>query len=569
MKKLFFLIAILIAGLNLYSFQFGDNKPKRFSKPHEAEAEEKEFSPRNFMEYVPQYSSSVFVNYNISRDSAPQNETSVKISRKDPNRVVAAWRDFRRGVSPANRKVGYSYSTDGGATWSQSRLLDSTLLPGGLIRNSDPTVAVDTAGNFYIAVVALTGTNGNGTLGVYKSTDGGVTFPVAVVASQTGSEDKEYIATDLTPGSPFHNTLYMSWTTFSSDIANLLTRSTNGGINWTAGIQFNEPDNVGQGSDLAIGADGEINITWLTGDATNDVIMFDKSTDGGQTFGTDIVVADGETPSIPITSGGVTFPSIAADISGLQTHGNIYITWCDARNGDADVFISKSTNRGANWSVPLRINDDPVGNGKLQTWPWIEVNDSGKIAIIYYDARNSSSNTVIDAYLAVSTNAGVSFTNYRLSPVSFPTNQPNSAVRFGDYIGIDYFGNTIVPVWVDERAGGFNSESYTAVVSTAVSVSNITNEIPNAFELRQNYPNPFNPSTVIGYKINTVSDVNIKIYNSIGMEISTLVDQKHHPGSYEVTFDGRGLSGGIYYYKITASSNEGEFSDTRKMILLK
>src|SRR4030095_7515394 len=98
-------------------------------------------------------SSSVFFNINISQQSAPQNEPSVCISRKNPNRVVAAWRDFRYGVDPAaNRRVGYAYSTNTGLTW-QTGLLDSTLLPQ-LTRNSDPVVTVDTAGNFYIAVIS-------------------------------------------------------------------------------------------------------------------------------------------------------------------------------------------------------------------------------------------------------------------------------------------------------------------------------------------------------------------------------------------------------------------------------
>ena len=57
---------------------------------------------------------SVFDNIDISEDPYPQNEPSVKISRKDPNRVVAAWRDFRTGVNPALRRIGYSYSTDDG-----------------------------------------------------------------------------------------------------------------------------------------------------------------------------------------------------------------------------------------------------------------------------------------------------------------------------------------------------------------------------------------------------------------------------------------------------------------------
>lgn len=140
-----------------------------------------------------------FFNINISQNSAPQNEPSVKDKPQEYNRVVASWRDFRYGVDPvANRRVGYSYSSNGGLTWSVSKVLDSTILPGGSTRNSDPVVTVDTAGNFYIAVIAIQGVSGaNLTLAVYKSTNGGVTFPQAFICSQTGTEDKEWITTDL------------------------------------------------------------------------------------------------------------------------------------------------------------------------------------------------------------------------------------------------------------------------------------------------------------------------------------------------------------------------------------
>ncbi|HRE10342.1 MAG TPA: sialidase family protein, partial [Ignavibacteria bacterium] len=205
-----------------------------------------------------------FFNINISQNSAPQNEPSVRISRKDTNKVVAAWRDFRYGSDPtANRRVGYSYSTNGGLTWSVSRLLDSTLLPGGLTRNSDPVVTTDTAGNFYIAVVAIQGVSGgNLTLAVYKSTNGGQTFPQAFICSQTGTEDKEWITTDLSEISPFLNTLYISWTSFSLGGIKV-TKSTNAGVNWSTPSNVSDATGGVQGSDICISSDGQVNVVWL------------------------------------------------------------------------------------------------------------------------------------------------------------------------------------------------------------------------------------------------------------------------------------------------------------------
>ena len=178
-----FLSIVFFAIVLTSSVASAQDLPRKFRYPRDVEASMNIIPKGSFSDYQPVYGSSVFQNINISRDSFPQNEPSIKISRKDPNRVVAAWRDFRRGVSnPTNRQIGYSYSTDGGATWSVSRLLDSTLLPG-FPRNSDPVVVGDSAGNFYIAVVCIGNSVG---LGVYKSTDGGVNFPAAYLVANTG-----------------------------------------------------------------------------------------------------------------------------------------------------------------------------------------------------------------------------------------------------------------------------------------------------------------------------------------------------------------------------------------------
>ena len=542
-----------------------DESAQRFRKPLDEETREKEFKSESFSDYIPHTTSSVFVNYNVSDNPAPQNETSVKISRKDPNRVVAAWRDFRISVTPANRRVGYSYSSDGGNTWAVSRLLDSTLLPG-FPRNSDPVVTTDSAGNFYIAVICIGST---GALAIYKSTDGGVTFPNAYLIANDGSEDKEYMETDFTPGSPYLNSIYISWTRFSGVRGIKLTKSTNAGVNWTAAVPVSDVNLGNQGSDVAVGLDGEVYVTWLDGNTANDIVMFDKSTNGGITFGTDKNIAQGTPPDIPISSSGVTFPSIAADITNGPNSGNVYVAFCDSRNGDPDVFLTRSTNRGVNWSAPVRVNNDPVGNGKLQCWPWIAVDEKGNIAITFFDSRNTSSNTIIENYVAYSSDGGLTFLNLLVSTVPTPTAQPNFDVRFGDYIGVDYYNDLIIPVWTDERAGGFDMECYSGIVSTPVSINNLLSEIPENFKLFQNYPNPFNPNTVIRYSVahqnGGLSLVSLKVYNSMGAEIATLVDRKQNTGNYEVNFSGEGLSSGIYFYKLQTDG----FVQTKSMVLVK
>ncbi|MFH1195050.1 MAG: T9SS type A sorting domain-containing protein [bacterium] len=97
------------------------------------------------------------------------------------------------------------------------------------------------------------------------------------------------------------------------------------------------------------------------------------------------------------------------------------------------------------------------------------------------------------------------------------------------------------------------------------SVEEAETTIPTTFNLEQNYPNPFNPTTVISYQLSVTSNVELKIYDILGREMATLVNEIKSPGHYEVNFNGDDLSSGIYFYKIQA----GEFSAVRKMMLLK
>jgi plastocyanin len=85
------------------------------------------------------------------------------------------------------------------------------------------------------------------------------------------------------------------------------------------------------------------------------------------------------------------------------------------------------------------------------------------------------------------------------------------------------------------------------------------------FELLQNFPNPFNPSTKIEYWISDRSFVSLKIYNILGDEIATLVNEEKEQGVYDITFDAAGLSSGMYLYKLQA----GSFVETKKMVLLR
>ncbi len=98
-----------------------------------------------------------------------------------------------------------------------------------------------------------------------------------------------------------------------------------------------------------------------------------------------------------------------------------------------------------------------------------------------------------------------------------------------------------------------------------VGVKRIDNQVPTSFSLSQNYPNPFNPTTTINYMLPKSGIVTLKVFNALGEEISTLVNNEQAAGSYKVTFDASRLASGVYFYRLET----GNFILTKKMILMK
>lgn len=109
------------------------------------------------------------------------------------------------------------------------------------------------------------------------------------------------------------------------------------------------------------------------------------------------------------------------------------------------------------------------------------------------------------------------------------------------------------------------SFTYTFQISSTVTGLEDLSNTPSTYKLDQNFPNPFNPSTVINFAIVDAGQVELKIYDVLGNEVKTLVNDFMQPGNYSVTFDAAGLASGVYIYKITA----GKFSAVKKLTLLK
>ena len=126
--------------------------------------------------------------------------------------------------------------------------------------------------------------------------------------------------------------------------------------------------------------------------------------------------------------------------------------------------------------------------------------------------------------------------------------------------GVNY--NAVV--MVDSRFG-FGQTHFEKTFAFAITAVSEEPSLPRAFALDQNYPNPFNPSTTIRYELPHASRVSLKVYNTLGQEVATLVNESKPAGVFTVTFDAGSLASGVYFYRLVA----GRYGETRKMLLMR
>ncbi|MCP4634232.1 MAG: T9SS type A sorting domain-containing protein [candidate division Zixibacteria bacterium] len=397
--------------------------------------------------------SNIGANIRANQDASGenQNETTIISNPINPFNLVGGSNDYRNGEVDG----GFYYTFDGGQTWG-----DGTLCCWpDLDAQGDPAVTCDAEGNFYFAVISFDRGSPDNGIYVSKSTDGGVNWgnPVAVIEHlgepDADFEDKEYITADITD-SPYRNNVYISWTSFGTDYPIKFSRSTNGGQSFSSPIVISDY-NYNQGSVPAVGPNGEVYVVWFAYDSP-EYIRFDKSTDGGLTFGTDVDISQATPlPSpLPPTSFRVnSFPSIAVDISDGPYSGYIHVVWADYRNGDADIYYSRSTNGGTSWSAAARLNDDPIGNDADQFFQWISCDPHGNVHVFFYDRRDDPSNILFDGYYTRSDDGGATWsTNERVTTVSSDPADGNPNF-IGDYNGITSVPHKAYPLWTDTRLG--------------------------------------------------------------------------------------------------------------------
>jgi hypothetical protein len=247
-----------------------------------------------------------------------------------------------------------------------------------------------------------------------------------------------------------------------------------------------------------------------------------------------------------------------------------------ANPGSSDIYAStsingifRSTNNGSNWTQTGMQNGYILALASSYTQGNVNIY-AGTSVGVYLSSDNGtdwllenngltvtfiSTLAVIDSLIFagagnniyLSTNNGTSWVQVYTGATGAIVDAL-STYQQNIFMGIDYGG-----VWkhpISEMLNGVNKEQ---------------NNLPSSFKLEQNYPNPFNPSTTINYQLPKSNFVTLKVYDVLGREVKTLVSEREAARNHSVTFNAKGLTSGVYFYRITA----GGFTDVKKLMILK
>ena len=383
----------------------------------------------------------------ITSVPGPFSEPSIAVDPSNPQQLVAAYQ--------VNASI--VYSRDAGKTWTNAEGTAAT----DYRRSGDVSVAYDNHGRAFLCYIAFDklgttnywarGATRNGIF-VRRSPDGGKTWDMqdsVVIAHPTEPgipfEDKPYIVADTTH-SKYAGSLYVGWTEFTLTKSRMLfARSTDGGISWSDPIEISTKEGLPrddngavEGFTGAVAADGALYVVWC--DISG--IVSAVSQDGGVTFSPSrTIVKTGPSyfdPEHVFRGNG--FPQIGID----PRTNELYVCWSDYVNGDIDVFVASSKDRGKHWSEPVRVNNDAVHSGHDHFFQWLAVDPvDGSINVVFCDRRTDPDNRSYYMALARSTDAGATFRNYVWS--TKPSDP--SEVFMGDYMGIAANAGKVYGVW--------------------------------------------------------------------------------------------------------------------------
>lgn len=558
-KYFSFLAFLFIASIAIQSQQLNKTQLQEFHN----EVQEDDYVPidKSLMKRGPSYSVRMggggFFTSQVNVDSDGNdiigdaaNEPSIAVDPTNPNRIVIGWRQFDTTASNF-RQAGYGYSLDGGLTWT----FPSVINPG--IFRSDPVLDFDADGNFYYN--SLTVVSGDFVCDVYKIDDGGVDW--GTPASAHGG-DKQWMRIDKTDGIGAGNN-YSNWNlSFSACTPGDFTRSTDGSASFEDCVAVSESPRWGT---LAVDGDGTLYISG-TSNNTGNIILIKSTT--------------AKDPSIPVTWDGVTtvdldgFQNVGlavnpqgllgqvwvdVDASGGLGDGNIYMLASLARNSSSDqgdVMFARSTDGGATFSSPKRINTDS-GTDNIQWFGTMSVAPNGRIDVVWLDTRDAAAGTNDSSlYYSFSEDQGDTWSNNEELSIAF---NPNIGYPQQDKMG-DYFDMVSTNAgahlaWANTINGG--QDVYYSFIPPGATAGINDNVLIDNFRLL-NYPNPFSDETTIEFFMNNEEQVKIEVYNLLGQKLNTLLNKKV-VGNYSLKWNGKNIQGqklstGMYIIAIQTES---------------
>lgn len=504
-------------------------------------------------------------NFRIHPGDVSQTEVFIVNSPLDPDVFFASCNTLT--FIPFFVSEGIYTSIDGGNSW-----LGNDTCTGNpyAFHGGDPGIAIDKDGTFILTRLGRSPFTG---LYSHYSTDNGQTWSDQKVIS-TDDLERASVATDYFPGSAYYGRTYAVWVKFAPPFPLMMSFTDDGGINWSEPFPINNPPNRSAGGDICIGPGGEVYVCWA---GVTDVSPFKEihvgfalSENGGAEWQVNeqAFAMNGITGVLP-EKGGIRvngLPGIAVDTTKGEMGGRIYIIsgqkGLAPAGNDPDIILNYTDNKGQSWSNAIRVNQDETDNGKVQYFPSVHVDTYGGVDVIFYDDRNTSSDSA-GVVLARSTNGGTTWDEYRISDHNYKP-EPIGGLGQGyqgDNIDLTSTESTIWPVWMDNSSGNYQIWTVPIDFSNLYDIEEPKTE-NQVFEFMQNTPNPFRGDTRIAYKMKTDDHISISVIDMNGKEVQRLYDGYQAAGAHEAVFSAS--YPGIYFLYVVSGTEIA----TIKMIAL-
>ncbi|MEW6467349.1 MAG: T9SS type A sorting domain-containing protein [Bacteroidota bacterium] len=400
---------------------------------------------------------------NITGSTPRETEPYIAVNPANPSNLIAAWMSLTFPF-----KIVTKASFDGGVTWGNVNYLPH-FSSSFTITSADVSIAFNSAGTAFISYVDYKITLDSGFVRVARSSNGGVSWDPPVNAIDALSQpdlpvDRPWIVCDQS-SSPYSGRLYLlskSYWGAAPPHKIWLSISSDSGATFSPIVRLDNPIAIGSLTNImvtpTVGADGTFYgayMSWDTSQSPFVRMICTRSTDGGSTF-------TQSTIGFPVSGSAITDTLYQGSYSlsaNPADPNNLVFQVTDARNGDPDILALNSNNAGLSWyAVPIRVNDDSLGNGIGQDMSWGAFAPNGVYAVAWRDRRNGLPNDTSDfeIYTAVSLDGGATFKpNFCLSSAQSPY---INITRGNDFLGLCLSGNYLFAAWSDLRNGNPNRE---------------------------------------------------------------------------------------------------------------